>query len=101
MGSLPPGNGCSLTLAPRLVHGVKCIAQGDLADILGIRIVEDRGVDIEDNRHPHFLARLQRLLGEAEALDLGEILSRLGGCSSEERRVGKECVSMCRSRWSQ
>src|SRR3546814_10810612 len=26
---------------------------------------------------------------------------RLGGCArSEERRVGKECVSTCRSRWS-
>src|SRR3546814_11258482 len=23
-----------------------------------------------------------------------------GGCRSEERRVGKECVSTCRSRWS-
>src|SRR3546814_12422474 len=23
-----------------------------------------------------------------------------GYCSSEERRVGKECVSTCRSRWS-
>src|SRR3546814_3874883 len=25
---------------------------------------------------------------------------RLGGDRSEERRVGKECVSTCRSRWS-
>src|SRR3546814_14675167 len=25
---------------------------------------------------------------------------RFGGESSEERRVGKECVSTCRSRWS-
>src|SRR3546814_20527139 len=24
----------------------------------------------------------------------------LGPCRSEERRVGKECVSTCRSRWS-
>src|SRR3546814_16680919 len=27
-------------------------------------------------------------------------LSRDSGASSEERRVGKECVSTCRSRWS-
>src|SRR3546814_1232393 len=26
--------------------------------------------------------------------------SRVGGARSEERRVGKECVSTCRSRWS-
>src|SRR3546814_1305715 len=25
---------------------------------------------------------------------------RQSGCRSEERRVGKECVSTCRSRWS-
>src|SRR3546814_10253204 len=27
-------------------------------------------------------------------------LARLGRLRSEERRVGKECVSTCRSRWS-
>src|SRR3546814_6607334 len=32
---------------------------------------------------------------EAEILSNGECLDR-----SEERRVGKECVSTCRSRWS-
>src|SRR3546814_14304383 len=26
--------------------------------------------------------------------------ARIGGVRSEERRVGKECVSTCRSRWS-
>src|SRR3546814_10801849 len=30
----------------------------------------------------------------------GLILSRVTGIRSEERRVGKECVSTCRSRWS-
>src|SRR3546814_14816189 len=29
-----------------------------------------------------------------------EMAVRLGGARSEERRVGKECVSTCRSRWS-
>ena len=27
-------------------------------------------------------------------------LSKIGESRSEERRVGKECVSTCRSRWS-
>src|SRR3546814_5213929 len=39
----------------------------------------------------HFMERARRV---AESLELG-IAGR-----SEERRVGKECVSMCRSRWS-
>src|SRR3546814_12960252 len=34
-----------------------------------------------------------------DAVDLAFL--RLAGCRSEERRVGKECVSTCRSRWSQ
>src|SRR3546814_10821609 len=28
------------------------------------------------------------------------VLAAIGGQRSEERRVGKECVSTCRSRWS-
>src|SRR3546814_14316032 len=36
-----------------------------------------------------------------ERLELGdEIVARAGKDRSEERRVGKECVSTCRSRWS-
>src|SRR3546814_19884183 len=30
----------------------------------------------------------------------GLVDAAVGGLSSEERRVGKECVSTCRSRWS-
>src|SRR3546814_5491685 len=37
-----------------------------------------------------------QVLGVEAVLGTGEVLSR-----SEERRVGKECVSTCRSRWSQ
>src|SRR3546814_12552660 len=32
-------------------------------------------------------------------IDLAAIASLLNGASSEERRVGKECVSTCNSRW--
>src|SRR3546814_2943009 len=38
------------------------------------------------------------VLGEAEARRVaGYVVNKFG---SEERRVGKECVSTCRSRWS-
>src|SRR3546814_10476556 len=40
-------------------------------------------------------ARAVFVIDEAEAPDLEVITMR-----SEERRVGKECVSTCRSRWS-
>src|SRR3546814_20056976 len=47
----------------------------------------------------------KRLMGPAGALALGlGVVFSVGGGSltrSEERRVGKECVSTCRSRWSQ
>src|SRR3546814_12404244 len=44
--------------------------------------------------------------GQAEYAILGAVADKLGcpldahGIRSEERRVGKECVSTCRSRWS-
>src|SRR3546814_14849795 len=34
------------------------------------------------------------------ALSVPSIVSASGAVRSEERRVGKECVSTCRSRWS-
>src|SRR3546814_19658491 len=33
-------------------------------------------------------------------LSLGAVFAIFAGFRSEERRVGKECVSTCRSRWS-
>src|SRR3546814_1119073 len=47
---------------------------------------------VGDDRH----AELRRRLDAVE--DRGELLRRPD--RSEERRVGKECVSTCRSRWS-
>src|SRR3546814_2324700 len=38
--------------------------------------------------------------GRATASELRDSYCRLSGSRSEERRVGKECVSTCRSRWS-
>ena len=36
----------------------------------------------------------------AESLQTRSMFIGLVGVRSEERRVGKECVSLCRSRWS-
>src|SRR3546814_12890875 len=66
-------------------------------------IVVDRGVEIqrvvhwrspEVERDPFAAATIAALLPA-----LPPFLLALGG-RSEERRVGKECVSTCRSRWS-
>ena len=45
---------------------------------------------------------LARFIVEAmEKLDLNDLARAYAGRGrSEERRVGKECVSLCRSRWS-
>src|SRR3546814_20582818 len=47
-----------------------------------------------------------RLARPADRITVGEVVRRteegfeLADCRSEERRVGKECLSTCRSRWS-
>src|SRR3546814_10500180 len=38
--------------------------------------------------------------GDCREIDLGHFGGDGAGLRSEERRVGKECVSTCRSRWS-
>src|SRR3546814_12914442 len=48
-------------------------------------LVREGHEDVLENGHP------------AEQL---QVLERAGDARSEERRVGKECVSTCRSRWS-
>src|SRR3546814_18137130 len=52
----------------------------------------------------HAVLELRRLeLGARVAagfFEFGEDVAHRGQARSEERRVGKECVSTCRSRWS-
>src|SRR3546814_4729457 len=79
----------------------------------------DAGQQVHHARHAAHLAQLLQLLGhvleiEQALLHAGGLafglflLDRHGGlldqaddvASSEERRVGHECVSTCRSRWS-
>src|SRR3546814_13183352 len=70
--------------------------------------VDETGVDAlglarDLHAHPprrHFLEQNAQLqLGEARA-DAAVNAVAEGQVRSEERRVGKECVSTCRSRWS-
>src|SRR3546814_13006463 len=54
----------------------------------------------------HFVLRRNGAVEEGRPLDVVGAHAKnfngrsIGICSSEERRVGKECVSTCRSRWS-
>src|SRR3954468_22591377 len=61
------------------IHWVKRIGKRDFLHVARIFVVEDLRIDVEDHRHPHRFARLQGLLGEAEALDFGEISAGLRG----------------------
>src|SRR3546814_20804153 len=53
-----------------------------------------------DGRHGHRCCNLTHLRDRVESFHTKSSVS-LARCRSEERRVGKECVSKCRSRWSQ
>src|SRR3546814_21140864 len=52
--------------------------------------------------HPHIIAILTVRLGDEMVRDPGGVggMCDLGKGRSDERRVGQECVSTCRSRWS-
>src|SRR3546814_14186223 len=50
---------------------------------------------------PAWKIREKIVSGEVSAMEVTEhFLGRIETLRSEERRVGKECVSTCRSRWS-
>src|SRR3546814_3091781 len=62
-----------------------------------------------DADHPLAIVAREEMVMEVEDPEFGPLplarparddLARLAGIRSEERRVGKECVSTCRSRWS-
>src|SRR3546814_5848317 len=55
---------------------------------------EHEGADIAELRHDDAGGDRKSAIGDEER-HLHEV-----GLRSEERRVGKECVSTCRSRWS-
>ena len=56
---------------------------------------------VDDDSQGVPLATMQALAGYwATDHDWRQVEARLNTLRSEERRVGKECVSLCRSRWS-
>src|SRR3546814_4157379 len=72
---------CSSDLIPRDLHHI--VVAG-----------EESGLERLEHRHRRSAGNVRRGEGDVEpAAGVGEV-------RSEERRVGKECVSTCRSRWS-
>src|SRR3546814_18021053 len=71
-------------------------AQNVLAALVGLG--EHRGGCLAQDLR---LGEFGRLLGEVRVLDPRTRIREVGDIRrSEERRVGKECVSTCRSRWA-
>src|SRR3546814_19376023 len=88
---------------PTAAHGITEVVDENMSNAGRVHAVEN-GFDISDFTMITF--------GGAGPMHAGRICEKLGiqrlivppgagvGSRSEERRVGKECVSTCRSRWS-
>src|SRR3546814_12091585 len=82
------------------------IARGDVGTELLARFGVEKVIEAGARRDRPVIATLGTNL--QGAFELGAVQHRLAGAAfgpqtfrrSEERRVGKECVSTCRSRWS-
>src|SRR3546814_19760298 len=70
-------------------YSITMAAVGLLESLLTAQIVDDMTDTGSDKR--------RECAGQGSANIAAALL---GGMRSEERRVGKECVSTCRSRWS-
>src|SRR3546814_14206320 len=87
---------CSSDLIPADLFRTFVVEIAGRAFALELREIESRAAQ---RLHPLFLSLGARLHGLEPALqrftnDVCDVIAR-----SEERRVGKECVSTCRSRW--
>src|SRR3546814_14268743 len=60
----------------------------------------EHGVTVVFVELPNTKIEMQHPLGEGSTIAKLLANNPAGGMRSEERRVGKECVSTCRSRWS-
>src|SRR3546814_19481959 len=85
-----------------------CSSDLDLVDVLGVEHERDRvqaGELLEQRRlalhHRQRGARADVTETEHRGAVADADDQAVGPGRSEERRVGKECVSTCRSRWSQ
>src|SRR3546814_3107626 len=88
--SSPSGAGKS-TIARKLLNADGHICMSISATTRPMRPGEKDGVDY------HFVNEqaFRKMAGDGAFLEWAHVFGR-----SEERRVGKECVSTCRSRWS-
>ena len=64
-------------LGRRFRVDVESVGQGDLRDLGGVGVGQQRRIDVERDRHLHPLASLQGLLLETETVHLGEIRADL------------------------
>src|SRR3546814_17783892 len=74
----------TVTVAAIATGRVVLLFLADLGEVEALALV-DPGLDADDS---------------VGGLGLGEAVIDVGAQRSEERRVGNECVSTCRSRWS-
>src|SRR3546814_19899606 len=87
---------CSSDLVGRCLHRMVAVEEFRNVEI---------GADILDHHVRRVAPTADRdvAIGQREARErdvIGAFDDREAGARSEERRVGKECVSTCRSRWS-
>src|SRR3546814_20883376 len=83
---------CSSDLA---THGIATKRVDEVIELTGLQSVASKRVGGFSLGMGQRLGIAAALLGDPRTLILDEPVNR-----SEERRVGKECVSTCRSRWS-
>src|SRR3546814_13653453 len=82
------------TIFARREQYLRLSARGDVAALVrGFQYDLNRGPAVFDQLACHATADDVEIPDEIE-------LAQLDAIRSEERRVGKECVSTCRSRWS-
>src|SRR3546814_18092599 len=90
-----PDNG-----AARVMQAITYLALGD-GIAAAAEIERARQLSIPASETSHLMAHALLLQDEPDrALAELETVSPVHAARSEERRVGKECVSTCRSRWS-
>src|SRR3546814_18245137 len=105
----PPGAGrdpCCVVMTPGPFNSA-FYEHSFLADRIGVELVEGNDLFVRDRavymRTTEGPKRVDVIYHRVDDDYLDPLMFRpdsMLGLSSEERRVGKECVSQCRSRWS-
>src|SRR3546814_13647658 len=93
LGALPGAAYASVSASPVRVSRTRRLISADPVEMLYL-ITADAPLDVNHGGREHILAA-----GDSIFVRGGEV-STISCQRSEERRVGKECVSTCRSRWS-